>query len=310
MPNALLMEKHQLIFVKAEAIYNTDPGIVGANAVGAHSIKVTPIFEKVQSDDVNGIQGNQKSITVGQKVSVEFDVYLISANSVGTAPPCDPILLSSAMARVIAVNTKVTYTPVSNSFGSMTVIWEIGDYHQKVTGVRGEISIDMSVGGLRKLSFKGEGVYQDPVLATAITGVNATGLKDPVAVTKESTTCSYFNTSIQMKSAKIELGSRFGYVSLVNHEEVEFQGRDGSLSVDFRATDTLQRNFTLKAKNNATGSFTISNGIVGDRFILNIPSIEISDVPSLSFDNQVGYLSTSNKITPATNNSDFSLVFE
>lgn len=310
MPNALLMEKEQLIFVKAEISYNTDPGIVGANALGAHSMKVTPVFEKIQSDDVNGIQGNQKSITVGQKVSVEFDVYLITSSAAGTPPPCDPVLLSSAMARVVELNTRVTYTPVSVSFGSMAVIWEIGGYRQKVLGVRGEISVDHTNKGFRKISFKGEGIYQDPVLATKITGVDTSALKDPVAVTNQSATCSYFNEAIIMKSAKVELGSKFGHISLVGLEEVEFQGRDGSLSLEFRATDTLKRGFTLKAKNNTAGSFSIASGVAGDKVILTVPVVEISDVPSLSFDNQVGYLATSNKIIPTTNNSDFSLVFE
>ena len=310
MPN-ILREKEQLIFVKSETTYKTNPTIAGANAIGAHNINIKPVFEKIQSDDINGREGSQESFTVGEKVTVEFDFYLITGATAGTAPPCDPILLSSAMAKVIQSNTRVTYTPVSGSFGSMAVMWQINDYRHTVLGVRGEVTIDLSVGGFRKASFKGEGIYQDPIIASPLSNINQSGVKDPVAVRNETvSSCIFYGVQVQAKSVKFAPGSKFAHVSLVNHQEVEFTGREGSLDIEYRGTDADLRTAMSRAKNNTAGAFAISVGVADDKVICNMPNLSITDTPSLSFDNGVGYISLSTAIVPTAKNNDFSLVFE
>lgn len=311
MPETILREKSQLIFVKSEASYNSNPTIAGSNAIGAHNIKVMPVFEKKQSEDINGVEGSKKSLTVGEKTTVEFDFYLITADTVGVAPPCDPVLLASAMAKVTQAATRVTYTPVSATFGSMAVIWQIGDYRHTVLGVRGELTFDFSVGGFRKASFKGEGIYQDPTLEAKPTGVDLSGTKDPTEIAKQSVSaCNFYGESVIAKSVKFSPGSKFAHTNLINHEEVEYQGREGSLDIEYRGTDTDLRTATLRSKNNTVGAFAITIGAAGDRLICNVPNLANTDTPGLSFDNDIGYISSSTAIVPVTNNSDFSLVFE
>lgn len=313
MGTAYLSEQSQLILLKPETTYGTDSTPDGSNAIMVSNINVKPEFDKAERNNITGFMGAQGAVTVGQRVTVDFEVELVGSGAAGTAPAFSPILLAAGMAETVTAATSVEYTPVGGDFDSVTVYWRSGAVQHAVLGVRGNVGFALSTGGIPMLKFTGIGLYTTPISnAPSVTGVDFSTAQTPVGVYKDTVTeFSLFSIALEMKSLDMDAGNDVQYSNLVNAESVDIVGRNGSISAGFRITEDQYVSFMDKGQNDAQGSMSYKLGSEAGRILeIAVPKVQIKTSPSVSWDQGLAHMSVDAAIVPETANSDFTLTFK
>ena len=313
MSTAYLKETTQLVLIKPEVTYGTDATPDGSNAIMVSNINVKPEFDKADRNNITGFMGAQGAVTVGQKVSVDFEVELVGSGTAGTAPVFAPVLLASGLAETVTAATSVEYTPIDNSFDSVTLYWRVGAVQHAVVGLRGNVALTLSTAGIPMLKFTGMGIYTDPISnAAAVTGVDFSTAQTPVGVYKDSVTqFTLFGSSLEMKSLDMDMGNDVQYSNLVNSESVDIVGRNGNISSGFRITEDQYVDFMNKGKTDATGSMAYALGATAGKILeIEVPNLQIKTSPSVSWDQGMAHLSVEADIVPTTANSDFTITFK
>ena len=133
-----LLQRTQVIFAKAESTYATDPTIADTDAVLTSNLNITPLDGPTVGRNLNrNVLGNDAQLRVGSFVTVSFDVELAGSGTAGTAPAYSALLLACGMAETVVASTSVTYDPVSTSFGSVWLEYEMGGQQHIIKGARG-----------------------------------------------------------------------------------------------------------------------------------------------------------------------------
>ncbi len=160
--------RKQVILVKTEAIYGTDPSPdPGANAVlcGLPTMRWVgdPIDRNVVKSDLSAMQH-----LIGiRHCEIEIPVELKGiAGSPGVEPEWGPLLKACGFAAAINPATSVTYTPISDALPSVTIWVHVGEnpdgLYTRILGCRGDFSLDIPGGSYGTMTFRMQGLYKGP----------------------------------------------------------------------------------------------------------------------------------------------------
>jgi len=159
---ALLLRK-RLILIETESTYGTDPTPTGTDAVLVRDLNITPQqSDVVNRDVVRPYLGASEQLLANTRVECTFSVELTGSGAAGTAPAYGKALQACGLDETIVATTSVTYSPVSSSFSSVTIYYNIDGLRHKVTGCRGTFSINATVGEIPSIDFTFTGVYVAP----------------------------------------------------------------------------------------------------------------------------------------------------
>jgi len=138
---ALYMNK-TLVAVKKETTYGTDPTLAGTDCFLVSNVSLTPLAgNSATRDFVRPYFGQSSSIQLDSHVELSFDVELASSGTAGTRPAFGDALLACGFDETITATTSAAYTPISDSFDSVTIeVYMDGILHQ-LTGARGSFSL-------------------------------------------------------------------------------------------------------------------------------------------------------------------------
>ena len=279
---ALLLRK-RLILIETESTYGTDPTPTGADAVLVRDLSITPQSSDVVSRNlIRPYLGASQQLLANTKVECTFSVELAGSGAAGTAPQYGKAIQACGLSETIAANTSVKYEPESSGFNSITIHYNIDGVRHKVTGCRGNLTLNATVGEIPSLDFAFTGIYNAPD-DTALPTPTYANQDDPV-IFKNGNTSSFQLLSYAgaLQSISMDLGTSLVYRELVGGtKEVLITDRAVSGSVSIEAVLMATKDFFAAAVDDdaALGNLQFTHGSVAGNIVQFTSSkVDIGDV--------------------------------
>ena len=286
---ALLLRK-RLILIETESTYGTDPTPTGADAVLVRDLSITPQSSDVVSRDlIRPYLGASQQLLANTKVECTFSVELAGSGTAGTAPQYGKAIQACGLSETIAANTSVTYEPESSGFNSITIHYNIDGVRHKVTGCRGNLTLNATVGEIPSLDFSFTGIYNAPD-DTALPSPTYSNQVDPL-IFKNGNTSSFALLSYAgaLQSISMDLGTSLVYRELVGGtKEVLITDRAVSGSVSIEAVLMATKDFFAAAVDDdaALGNLQFTHGSTAGN-IVQFTSAKV-DIGDVSYGDQDG----------------------
>lgn len=282
-----LLSRKRVILAKTETTYGTDPTPTGgANAVLVRNLSITPQnSEMVSRDLVRPYLGASEQIEAGVHVTCEFEVEVAGSGTAGTAPAYGPLLLACGMAATTSAGVSVTYAPVSSTFSSVTIYYNVDGVLHKITGARGNVQISLQVGQIPVYRFSFTGLYVAPT-DTALPSPTYTAYQTPLACNSDNSTGFQLHSYAgALQSAEVNFGNAINYRMLVGSEAVLLTDRQVSGTVIMEATTIAAKDYFAAALATTIGNFQITHGttagnrvqVTSSRVALGAPTYQDSD---------------------------------
>ena len=307
-----LLSRKRLILAKTEATYGTDSTPAGTDAVLVRSLEVTPLESDVVSRDlIRPYYGNSDQLLANTRVRCSFEVELAGSGTAGTAPRYDALLKSCALSATIVASTSVTYAPVSSSFSSCTIVYNVDGVQHKLTGARGTVTMNCQLGQIPTLQFEMTGIYNAPT-DTAQPSVTYSAQATPL-IFKEGNTSSFsfFSYAGCLMSVDFNLANEIVYRELIGcTKEVLITNRKPAGTVVIEAPTIATKDYFSTALGTATGNLTFLHGTTaGNRVTFTASQVDVTQ-PSYSDQDGIQMLNVPYVALPTTaGNNEFSLAF-
>jgi len=309
---ALLLRK-RLILIETESTYGTDPTPTGADAVLVRDLNITPQqSDVVNRDVVRPYLGASQQLLANTRVECTFSVELTGSGTAGTAPAYGKALQACGLSETIVASTSVTYAPVSASFGSVTIYYNIDGLRHKVTGARGTFTINAAVGEIPTIDFTFTGVYNAPD-DSALPSATYANQANPL-IFKNGNTSSFQLLSYAgaLQSFSFDLGNSLVYRELVGGtKQVLLTDRSATGSTTIEAISIATKDYFAAALTDTTlGNLDFTHGTVAGN-IVDFASTKV-DIGDVSYGDQDGIamLTIPYTCVPSTSgNDEFSLAY-
>ena len=307
-----LLTRKRVILIEAESSYGTDPTPTATDVVLVRDLSITPqSSDVVNRDVVRPFLGASEQLLANTSVEVSFSVELAGSGAAGTAPRYGAALKACGLSETVSSGTSVTYAPVSSSFSSVTIHYNTDGVRHKVTGARGTVVLNASVGEIPSLDFTFTGIYNAPddsALPTVTYGNQATPL-----VFKNGNTTSFqlLSFSAALMSLSMDLGNSTVYRELVGGtKEVLITDRAASGSVSIEAVALSSKDYFAAALTDASlGNLTITHGTAAGNIVaLSSTKVDIGDVAYGEADG-IQMLEIPYTLVPSASGNELSLVF-
>ena len=309
---ALLLRK-RLILIETESSYGTDPTPDGADAVLVRDLSITPQQSDVVSRDlIRPYLGASEQLLANTRVECTFSVELAGSGTAGTAPQYGKALQACGLSETVAAGTSVTYAPVSASFGSVTIHYNIDGVRHKVTGCRGTFVINTNVGEIPTIDFTFTGIYNAPD-DSALPSVTYANQATPLVFKNGNTdTFELLSYAGCLQSVTFDVGNTLVYRELIGcTKEVLMTDRSSNGTVVLEAVTIATKDYFTAALTDSTlGNLTFQHGTTAGN-IVDFASTRI-DVGDVSYSDQDGIAMLNIPYTaiPSTSgNDEFSLIY-
>lgn len=282
---ALLLRK-RLILIEEESTYGTDPTPTGADAVLVRDLNIVPQQSDIVSRDlIRPYLGASEQLLANTRVECTFSVELAGSGTAGTAPRYGKALKACGFSETAAANTSVTYVPVSASFDSVTIHYNVDGVRHKVTGARGTFSVSANVGEIPTLDFTMTGIYVAPD-DSAQPSVTYANQATPLIFKQGNTTGLNVMglTTAKLSTYSLDIGNEIVYRELVGGTgEVLLTNRNVSGNVSIEAvaltTGSGAKDFFATALANTLGIIEFTHGTTAGNIVkVDSARADISDV--------------------------------
>lgn len=274
------IKERRALIGKIEAAYATDPVPTGAaNAIYCYDMNLTPMeLVKAERNPVRPFFGPDQTIVAGTPVKLDFYCEAAGAGAAGTAPAYGFLLRSCAASETIVALTDVTYKPVSVIADSCTLYANIDGIQHKITGARGDATLEFNHGEIPKVKFSFTGIYNAPT-DVALPALTFTPWQKGLIVNKVNTTPFTVHTvSAVLRKLSMAMGNKVGWDDSPNNlEEVRItdQKPAGSISLEM---DTLAfKDWFAAAKAGTAGALSLTHGPAGNKVKLDYTSMQLLD---------------------------------
>jgi hypothetical protein len=308
-----LLSRKRLILLKKEVTYGTDVVPAGTDAVLVRDLSVTPLQSDVVSRDlVRSYLGASEQLLANTRVECQFTVELAGSGTAGTAPRYGAALQACGMSETLVATTSATYAPVSASFSSVTIYYNLDGVLHKVTGARGTFTLNAEVGQIPSIQFTLTGIYVPPT-DTAAPAVTYSAQATPL-IFKQGNTSAYqfFSYAGCLQSVSLDIGNTVVYRELVGcAKEVLITQRNVTGTVMIEAVTIAAKDyFTAALTDGTTGNLTFLHGTTaGNRVTLTAARADLGD-PSYGDTDGIAMLNLPyTSIPSATGNDEFTLAF-
>lgn len=289
----------KILLFKAESVYGTDSGPVGANAILASNI----VFSPMQGQDISRELdlpwlAAQATIPGGLHARMTFRVELVPSGVVATPPAWGPLLRCCGVGQTIVADTSVTYNPISDNHEGGTLHFYVGTTRFVLVGSRGSARLTFTAQGIAYLEFTILGLFTQPSNQSRPTPDLSAFLK-PELVSKANTpTFTLDGTPLVMRSFSLDLGNRVSPRLLVNAESIIIENRADAVACQIEAVPLASFNPYAKAgASDATVAAVLVHGTVAGR----IATLEIDEAQVKrpeGFENNQGQVEWPLQLTP------------
>ena len=307
-----LLSRKRLILAKTETTYGTDVTPAGADAVLVRNLDITPMQSDVVSRDlVRPYMGNSDQLIANTRVECSFEVELAGSGTAGTAPRFGALLKACGLSETVVASTSVTYAPVSSSFSSATIYYNVDGVLHKITGARGNVEMNCALGQIPVLKFTMTGIYNAPT-DTAAPTATYTNQATPIIFKNGNTSAfQFFSYAGCLQSVTFNLAASTVYRELVGcTKEVLITDRKPAGQVMIEAPTIAAKDFFSAAAGTATGNLTFLHGTTaGNKVTFTAGQTDIA-APAYSDQDGVQMLTLPYVALPTSaGNDEFSLAF-
>ena len=307
-----LLTRKRVILIEAESSYGTDPSMATSTVVLVTDLSITPqSSDVVNRDVVRPFLGASEQLLANTRVECTFSVELAGSGTAGAAPRYGDALKACGFAEAIVSNTSVTYTPVSASFSSVSIHYNVDGVRHIVTGCRGTFTVNAEVGSIPTIEFTFTGIYNAPTdttLPTISYGNQATPLIFKNGNTSGFQLLSYAGA---LQSLTMDAGVSTVYRELVGGtKEVIITDRASSGSVTIEAPTIAQKDYFTAALTDSTlGNLQFLHGTTaGNKVQLISSKVDIGDVNYGEMDG-VAMLEIPYTLVPSASGNELSLIY-
>ena len=277
-----LLTRKRLILIKEETTYGTDSSPAAANAVLVKDLSIVPQQSDVVSRDlIRSYLGASEQLLSNTRVECTFSVELAGSGTAGTAPRYGAALKACGFSETIVANTSVTYDPVSASFSSVTIHYNIDGVRHKVTGARGTFTITANVGEIPTIDFTMTGIYVAPD-DSAQPSVTYAAQATPLIFKQGNTTALNVMglTTAKLSNYSLDMGNEIVYRELVGGSgEVLLTNRNVSGNVTIEAVALATKDYFATALANTLGIIEFTHGTAaGNKVKVDSAKADIADV--------------------------------
>ena len=308
-----LLTRKRLILLESESTYGTDPTPTGVDAVLVRDLNITPQQSDLVSRYlVRPYLGASEQLLANTRVECTFSVELAGSGTAGTAPGYSKALLACGLAETVVAATSVTYAPVSTSFGSCTIYYNIDGVLHKVTGSRGTFVLNATVGQIPTLDFTFTGIYNPPI-DEALPAVTYANQGAPGLFKSDNTTgFSLLGYSGCLQTLSFDIGNNIIYRELVGcPKQVLITDRSSSGSVTIEAVLMATKDyFTAALTDGSYGSLLFQHGQAAGNIVDFVSTrADIGDVSYSDLDGIHMITMPYTAIPSTAGNDEFSLVY-
>ncbi len=307
-----LLTRKRVILIEAESSYGTDPGMATSTVVLVRDLSITPqSSDVVNRDVVRPFLGASEQLLANTRVECTFSVELAGSGTAGAAPRYGDALKACGFSESIVSNTSVTYAPVSSSFSSITIHYNVDGVRHIVSGCRGTFTINASVGEIPTIDFSFTGVYATPTdsaLPTVSYGNQATPL---IFKNGNTTNFQLYSFAGALSSLTLDVGNSLVYRELVGGtKEVLLTDRAATGSVTMEAPTLAQKDYFSAALIDYTlGNLQVTHGTQAGNIVqFSSTKVDIGDVSYGEMDG-VTMLEIPYTLVPSTSGDEMSLVY-
>ena len=251
------------------------------------------------------------ALLANTRVECTFSVELAGSGAAGTAPRYGDALKACGFSEAIVSSTSCTYTPVSASFSSISIHYNVDGVRHIVTGCRGSFTVNAEVGAIPTIDFTFTGIYNAPTdtaLPTIAYGNQATPLIFKNGNTSGFSLLSYAGA---LQSLTMDAGVSTVYRELVGGtKEVIITDRASNGSVTIEAPTIAQKDYFTAALTDSTlGNLQFLHGTTaGNKVQLISSKVDIGDVNYGEMDG-VAMLEIPYTLVPSASGNELSLIY-
>lgn len=307
-----LLTRKRVILIEAESSYGTDPGMATSTVVLVRDLSITPqSSDVVNRDVVRPFLGASEQLLANTRVECTFSVELAGSGTAGAAPRYGDALKACGFSEVVVSNTSVTYAPVSSSFSSITIHYNIDGVRHIVSGCRGSFSVNATVGEIPSIDFTFTGIYSTPTdsaLPTISYGNQATPL---IFKNGNTTNFQLYSYAGALQGLSLDVGNTLVYRELVGGtKEVLLTDRAASGAVTIEAPTLAQKDYFSAALTDATlGNLQVTHGTAAGNIVQFTSSkVDIGDVAYGEMDG-VTMLEIPYTLVPSASGDEMSLIY-
>jgi len=309
-------------------------GTAGTAPRFGSALQACAMAETLTASAVTGTAtaGAANSITLAAGASATDDAYIgqiitiTSGTGSGHVGMITDYVGSTKVATVRAISTtfvpgassaysigaSASYAPVSSSFTSVTIYYNVDGLLHKVTGARGTVVLNGEVGAIPTLQFTMTGIYNAPT-DTAAPTATYTNQATPLIFKQGNTTAfQLYSYSACLQSVSMDVGNNIVYRELVGcTKEVLITQRNVTGTVVIETPTIAAKDyFTAATTDGTTGNFTFAHGTTaGNRVGLVLSTVDIAD-PSYSDQDGIAMMNLPYTAVPTSpGNNEFALVF-
>lgn len=301
-----ILMRSMALLAKLETVYGTDPIPTGAaNAMLVRNVRVDPLNVVSESRELaRPYLGNSEDIVGAFYGGLQFEVEAAGAGAAGAVPKYGPLMRACGLAEVISAGVKVTYTPVSTAFESITLYVDLDGVEHKFTGGRGSVAFKGNNRSATSWVFNFMGLFK-PVIDAPLPVPNYTGFVKPLAFNTANTpTFTLHAAPVVLRNLSLDLANSLNYRNLINSEAVQILDRKPVGAAEFEATLMATKNWFTAAKDSATGLLHLVHGVTAGNIIeINAPSTQVTEPKYSDFDG-AAMLQTNLKLQPTTAGND------
>jgi hypothetical protein len=205
-----------------------------------------------------------------------------------------------------SIDPNAVYRPVSGSFESVTIYFNVDGVLHRLTGCRGSVQATLTVKQIPVLKFSFTGIY-NAVTDTAAPAPTYTAFQTPVPVTNTNTTAFRLHgTAAVLSELSIDAQVSTIHRTLVNGaESVLVTDREPQGQVTIEAETVAFRNWWTLTQNATLGAMQIIHGTAtsGQRVVLSSPRVQLTK-PAYNEQDGIQMLQMGLQFVPSTVGND------
>jgi len=266
--------RNAVILAKKETTYATDAVPLGANAILARTLQITPQQAEFASRDlIRPYYGASEQLPTAISVQVEMEVELQGSGTAGTPPGWGALLRACAFSETITAATSVAYAPVSTGFESVTLVYSLGSETttrllHKIVGARGTVSFQLNAKGIPVMKYRFQGLYSAVVDSAAALVPDFSAFQTPSpANTVNTPTFVLHGVTPPMSEFSLDIANTLVYRALIGGEGIKLTDRKPSGNITFEATSVATKDWWNIAKNATLGALSLIHGTVPGKIV-------------------------------------------
>jgi hypothetical protein len=273
--------RNRLILAGIESTYGTAATLTGSDAVRImNDLDLKPLeMELIDRDLLYGWVGNQPRLVSQQMSSISFSFELSGSGTAGTAPRTGRLFRAAGHSETVVAATSVTYAPIGASYEGLTIDCHHGGKRHRLAGVRGNITLDLSVGAIPTGKFEGMGFYAEPSDQTDPATTYAAQADPLIVNSANTTTVSVASFASCMESFSFNCGRSPSLRQLAGCSRQvridEERTPEGEITIE--SPTIAGKNFFTDATAQTLGEITWTHGPVGNRVVFDANTCSLGD---------------------------------